>query len=941
RPSGFAQPNVQKRFGQPQGFNRGNNFNPEQSYQAPTQQNQIVPLNELEKVKRINEANIKAMQTQINMVKNKLRNEMKISIQASLLNQTNEIKNMMASLFQMNTTSTSGSGSLPSNTVANPKGEFKAITTRNGRVLDGPTVPTPPLFINLELHINITLADALILMPKYQKMLIALLSNKEKLQELANTPLNKNYSAVILKKLPEKLRDPGKFLIPCSFSELKCKTLADLGASINLMPLCVWKKLGLLKLISTCMTLELANRAICTTAGLTSDVFVSVSKFTFPADFVIVDFESDPRVPLILGRPFLRTARALIDVHGEEMILRDVPLNPLLEELADELTLITFPLEYDDDLQFDVESDLKKIEFLLHQDIDSSLKDSINQSNLAGHFVDSMPEMFTDEHALDYSSSPIFDEYDDDFLEVESDTENVYDDPFDSKREKIKESKLLIYELDLPCDFLPSDWPHLMLEDFDPPFYEPLFFKEVLRVDALPSTNNEDKVFNPGNLNRYNEVQNVRNQIAQNPRVQNVGNQNGLIDVQENGIQNQIGNGNLVAYTELLEPIPETQVPQTDNNVISEVTDVEQGIVSNFGAVAGEVCAIIVGVPFCDNSPSLDVLNDHFEIFSDFTDDCTLSDDDSFKDIDYIEASPPDSELVSLEEHAFREKHHQSKDIQELLRKLLNDLQITSEKLAEYINLPSWNRPAFYEDDDDDTTTHAYYSLPEYDSFLFEIEPDQSDLTSIVMKDILREPHVHVPNVLPTYLTLMLDSNFIPSDDSLGSDLEVSFSFGTRNKIFDPRIFFEVQSKRFLSRDTFSISFIHNLHCPVIETMLPFCPKMKTKFSIMLFFDFNDDCTSSDDDSFENIEYVEASPPDSELVGLEDVKDEILFEKLLNVNLLIAKIESLNDNPTLDCVLKSLSLFPILVEDSDSFFEKSDTSLSYSDNSLPKFKTFS
>nr|GFC67318.1 reverse transcriptase domain-containing protein [Tanacetum cinerariifolium] len=94
-----------------------------------------------------------------------------------------------------------------------------------------------------QLHINITLADALILIPKYQKMVKALLSNKEKLLELANTPLNENCSTFILKKLPEKLRDTGKFLIPCGFSELKCKALSNLGDSINLMPLSVWKKL--------------------------------------------------------------------------------------------------------------------------------------------------------------------------------------------------------------------------------------------------------------------------------------------------------------------------------------------------------------------------------------------------------------------------------------------------------------------------------------------------------------------------------------------------------------------------------------------------------------------------------------------------------------------------------------------------------------------------
>nr|GEW31749.1 reverse transcriptase domain-containing protein [Tanacetum cinerariifolium] len=331
-----------------------------------------------------------------------------------------------------------------------------------------------------QLHINITLFDALILMPKYQKMLKALLSNKEKLQELAITPLNENCLVVILKKLPEKLGDLGKFIIPCGFSELKCKALADLGDSINLMPLSVWKKLGLLELISTRMTLKLSNRAICTPAGIARDVFVSVGKFTFPADFVIVDYESDPRVPLILGRPFLRTARALIGVHEGGNVLPEkllelaytkdlhppLHVNPLsgsttysssllLEELAAELALITFPLKYDDDLQFDAESDLKEIEFLLHQDIDSSLNDLIDQK-------------------------------------VESDTKNVYDDPFDSKGKKIKESKLLIGELDLPRDFLlPSEYDSFNSEEFS-------------RVDAKPSTNNEDKVFNPGILSQEN-----------------------------------------------------------------------------------------------------------------------------------------------------------------------------------------------------------------------------------------------------------------------------------------------------------------------------------------------------------------------------------------------------------------------------------------------------
>nr|GFD07890.1 reverse transcriptase domain-containing protein [Tanacetum cinerariifolium] len=104
---------------------------------------------------------MKAMQTQINNVKNELRNEMRTSIQASMSNQTNELKNMMASFFQMNTVSTSLSGHLPSNTIANPKDDMKAITTRSGIVLDGPSIPMPPLFINLkeDEHVEETLTD--------------------------------------------------------------------------------------------------------------------------------------------------------------------------------------------------------------------------------------------------------------------------------------------------------------------------------------------------------------------------------------------------------------------------------------------------------------------------------------------------------------------------------------------------------------------------------------------------------------------------------------------------------------------------------------------------------------------------------------------------------------------------------------------------------------
>nr|GFB47946.1 reverse transcriptase domain-containing protein [Tanacetum cinerariifolium] len=174
-----------------------------------------------------------------------------------------------------------------------------------------------------DLHFELSFADALIHMPKFAPMFKKLLNNKDKLIELTNTPLNKNCSAVVLKKLPEKLGDPGRFLIPCDFTGLdNCLALADLGASINLMPLSIWKKLRLPTLNDTKMVLEMADRTISKPTGVAENVFVKVGKFYFLTDFVILDFVADPRVPLILGRPFLSIVHALIDVYEGEITLR-------------------------------------------------------------------------------------------------------------------------------------------------------------------------------------------------------------------------------------------------------------------------------------------------------------------------------------------------------------------------------------------------------------------------------------------------------------------------------------------------------------------------------------------------------------------------------------------------------------------------------------------
>nr|GFB08274.1 reverse transcriptase domain-containing protein [Tanacetum cinerariifolium] len=177
------------------------------------------------------------------------------------------------------------------------------------------------IFKDMSFEISLTYAP--ILMPKYASTLKALIGNKKKLSEMDRTSMNEHCSAIILNKLPRKLKDPGKFLIPCEFPRMdECLALADLGASINLMPFSVWEALSLPELTPTCMTLELADRSVSKPIGIAKDVLFKVGVFHFPADFVVVVFEPDPRVPLIIGRCFLKTGRALIDVHKGELTLR-------------------------------------------------------------------------------------------------------------------------------------------------------------------------------------------------------------------------------------------------------------------------------------------------------------------------------------------------------------------------------------------------------------------------------------------------------------------------------------------------------------------------------------------------------------------------------------------------------------------------------------------
>nr|GEU83252.1 reverse transcriptase domain-containing protein [Tanacetum cinerariifolium] len=229
---------------------------------------------------------------------------------------------------ELNCVTCGGSGTLPSNTITNPKEELKGITTRSGVAYQGPTIPTPSKIMKQGTEVtkdqvqtpspqSTAPVQPPVAQPKNQtpisEPVVApvsapmpnlkssihypsrrnnerrpLIGNKEKLSEMARTPMNEHCSAVILNKLPRKLGDPGKFLIPCEFPGIdECLALADLGASINLMPLSVWEALLLLKLTPTCITLELADRSVSKPIGIAKDVSVKFGVFHFPADLMV------------------------------------------------------------------------------------------------------------------------------------------------------------------------------------------------------------------------------------------------------------------------------------------------------------------------------------------------------------------------------------------------------------------------------------------------------------------------------------------------------------------------------------------------------------------------------------------------------------------------------------------------------------------------------
>ncbi|KAL9448337.1 hypothetical protein AB3S75_015754 [Citrus x aurantiifolia] len=213
-------------------------------------------------------------------------------------------------------------------------------------------------------------------MPSYAKFMKEILSNKRKLEEHETVLLTEESTAILQNKLPSKLKDPRSFSIPCTIGNTYFdKALCDLSANINLMPLAVFRKLGLGEPKVTTVSLQLADRSIKYPRGMIEDVLVKVDKFIFPADFIVLDMIEDRKMPIILGRPLLATGRNLIDVQEGKLILRvqngQVTFNVF--------EAIKYPSEIDTCLQIDT----------IDKEIIESFQDTMLNDTLKGCIVHS------------------------------------------------------------------------------------------------------------------------------------------------------------------------------------------------------------------------------------------------------------------------------------------------------------------------------------------------------------------------------------------------------------------------------------------------------------------------------------------------------------------------------------------------------------------------
>ncbi|XP_020254122.1 uncharacterized protein LOC109831194 [Asparagus officinalis] len=296
----------------------------------------------------------------------------------SLATHNKMLENQVTQLAQQFNSSSRSLGMFPEQPETNPKESINAITLRSGKELETPMMRSdhrdvgdeseklvtsekehigekgekveryvapapykPPLpfpqrqvkaklekqfgkFIEIlkKLHINIPFVEAISQMPSYAKFLKEILSNKRRLEEYETVALTQECSDIIQNKLPPKLKDPGSFSIPCTIGDMSInRALCDLGASVSLMPLSICNKLQMGDLKPTTISLQLADRSVKRPVGILEDVPIQVGKFYIPVDFVILEIKEDSQIPIILGRPFLATAGAIIDMKNGKLSL--------------------------------------------------------------------------------------------------------------------------------------------------------------------------------------------------------------------------------------------------------------------------------------------------------------------------------------------------------------------------------------------------------------------------------------------------------------------------------------------------------------------------------------------------------------------------------------------------------------------------------------------
>ncbi|GJW95197.1 reverse transcriptase domain-containing protein [Tanacetum coccineum] len=994
--------------------NRGNNFNQNHQnnqgqvfqpptnqppvyqvppYQAPTPQIQGVSKTDFENYVKANDAVLKNVQNQGQNLQNQMAN-----VTSLLTSLCNNFKN---------SASTSNSGTLPRQTITNRRQQINTITTRSGKTLEGPStplIPTPDVsnpskepeqnpktstekvqkpssentaqvpppeeeesifmeipkpkakkIVNVEiqdlnsprpnsyqsklpypermkvrendkpsaqhsrflkmfkqLRLEIGLKDALVKMPKFNKWLSSLLRNKEKLEEIAITTVNAECSAIIMNKVPEKLKDPGKFLIPCALQELdRTSALADFGASINLLPHSIYKKLGLEALTPTRMTLKLASRSITHPMGITDDVVARVDGFTFLADFVVVNFEPDPRVPIILGRPFLRTAKALIDLYEETLTLRVG---------KEELVYYADKSEKNKDKHF-VHA-ISVIDFskddpfsgstTTHSDDPSPSSSPVKTSDNLEEFADELTLLKKDIKNSNVSDEPVLlntplsdkvecfapeDDNDeiDAFLamEVSSNFEEGY---FDSEGDVTFLDNLL-------SDDASHNLASEVISDHEPeqnessitfsPRSDPLHHEFAGEVITLPSRNDLEFGDNLSLMTVLCEISTSQSQ--------------------ENVHANQ---------SSIIESLPVSPIPVED----SETAQVEIDIF----LVSNDLIP-----PGVENDDSKDEDNELPNL--DHQDDPSIP---------RTPPEPPDVEkyfkpeagiLIIKVFKGVSKPHDFMADILPTLPTLVLDLTFIL-FLSSFLSFGS-------EDTIFDPAIRWQFSTT---GKISSPSPPQID---------------HVVHGCGDSLDGYLLSTIALSIQKKEEEKQIAEEQAAKDRYWKIPICYDDDEYDTIGitpvlpikePDNNLIEGIHDKMCdvPLYENTTHLNALNKHSEIVVNFLYSDDDNSSSDDDSTygEDIDYVDASPPDVEIVSLEGVeivdpevgridddilltiKDDILREKLLNANLLIAKIDVLRDNPTpsSEVMTKSTSTFPNLI------WEKTNTF----DNSIPESETF-